>query len=227
MDEKGYTFTPLVFLLFIPVMIVAISYGEIVEEANTIAAIAIGGDVTHQAMITLISAVEKGTADAGRNAAFNATRTVIDRSDVKGTNPFFPRGQSKTHIINNILPILNVHVITTAREIENQTGREIFINNISIHNHTNAVFKAADINITQTDPFGSHVNIRGGIPIRIVQKDQYLKVDYLLFLLMFLLKDLKIHISGLTLNSGKVMCSTSILIIEYMEMKLDISLIKL
>lgn len=30
----------------------------------------------------------------------------------------------------------------------------------------------ADVNITQDDPFGFKVNIRGGIPIRIVQKEQ-------------------------------------------------------
>jgi len=34
MDEKGYAFTPLAFLLFIPVIIIALSYGNIVNELN-------------------------------------------------------------------------------------------------------------------------------------------------------------------------------------------------
>jgi hypothetical protein len=172
MDEKGYTFTPLAFLLFIPVMIIAVSFNGIVHEANMIAAITMGGDVTFSAVTNVISAMEKGASDAGRNAAYNATRRVIDSANVNGTNPFFASGQSKTYIINNILPVLNNHVITTCRQIENQTGREIYIKNIPITNYTNSTFNASDITITQTEPFGFYVNIKGGIPIKIVQKDQ-------------------------------------------------------
>jgi len=163
-DEKGYAFTPLVFLLFIPVMIIAVSFNAVVQEANMIAAISIGGDVTHTAVINIVSAVEKVASDAGRKAAYNATRKVIDE------NRFFGSNQSKTYIINNILPILNNYVITVCRQIEKQTGREIFINNISITNHTNATFTDRDITITQTEPFGFFVNVRGGIPIRVVQR---------------------------------------------------------
>ena len=46
MDDKGFAFTPLTFLLLVPVMILAISYNGIINEVNTISAIAVGGDVT-------------------------------------------------------------------------------------------------------------------------------------------------------------------------------------
>ncbi len=46
MEDKGYAFTPLAFLLFIPVIIIAVSFSGIVNEVNTLSAIVIGGDVT-------------------------------------------------------------------------------------------------------------------------------------------------------------------------------------
>ena len=46
MDDKGYAFTPLVVLLFIPVIIIGVSFSGIVNEVNTLSSIAIGGDVT-------------------------------------------------------------------------------------------------------------------------------------------------------------------------------------
>lgn len=153
-------------------MIIAVSFSGIVHEANMIAAITMGGDVTYSAMTNIVSAMEKGASDAGRNAAYNATRKVIDSSNVNNTNPFFESGQSKVYILNNILPILNGHVISTCKQIENQTGREIYINNVSINNYTNATFSINDLNITQTEPYGFYVNIKGGIPIKIVQNDQ-------------------------------------------------------
>ncbi|MGZ7096030.1 MAG: hypothetical protein ACXVHU_06120 [Methanobacterium sp.] len=172
MDERGYAFTPLVFLLFIPIMLIAVSLSGIVQEANTIASITMGGDVSYSAVTNIVSAMEKGSSDAGRNSAYNASRKVIDSSSVNGTNPFFASGTSKTYIINSILPVLNGHVITTCKQIEYQTGRQIYINNILVDNYTTATFSASDLNITQTEPYGFFVNIKGGIPLKIVQKDQ-------------------------------------------------------
>lgn len=164
MDEKGYTFTPLVFLLFIPVMIIAVSYGEIVEEINTISTIALGGDVSHDAAINIYASIEKGAADAGRNGAYNATRKVID--DERFLN------NSQNYIKTHILVNLNSHVIETCKNIEYQTGREVYINNIPITNYTRTTFTDNDLNITQEDPFGFYVNIKEGIPIKIIQRDQ-------------------------------------------------------
>jgi hypothetical protein len=164
MDEKGYTFTPLVFLLFIPVMIIAVSYGEIVEEINMISTIALGGDVSYDAAVNIYTSIEKGASDAGRNGAYNATRKVID--DEKFLNN--SQDYVKTHILVN----LNAHVIETCKNIEIQTGREIYINNIPITNYTRTTFTANDVNITQEDPFGFYINIKAGIPIKIIQRDQ-------------------------------------------------------
>ncbi|OEC84878.1 MULTISPECIES: hypothetical protein [Methanobacterium] len=173
MDEKGYAFTPLVFLLFIPIMIIAVDFDDVVHEANSIVAIAMGGDVTYSTVTNIISATEKGGQDAGRSAAYNATRVVIDKSsNLSNPNPFFASGQSKKYIIDNTLPVLNANVIATCLDMEKQTGREIYINNIKITNYTNATFSASDITITQTEPFGFYINLRGGIPIKVVQKDQ-------------------------------------------------------
>ncbi len=173
MDEKGYAFTPMVFLLFIPIMIIAINFNGVVHEANMIASIAMGGDVTYSTVTNIVSAVEKGGQDAGRSAAYNATRHVIDKSsNLSDPDPFFDSGQSKTYIINQALPVLNAHVISICKDMESQTGREIYINNINITDYTTSTFSASDLTITQTEPFGFYINIKGGIPIKVVQKDQ-------------------------------------------------------
>ena len=52
-DEGGYVFTPMTVLLFIPIVIIAIAYADIVNEANMLAALATGGDVT----ITVVSSL--------------------------------------------------------------------------------------------------------------------------------------------------------------------------
>jgi hypothetical protein len=78
MDDKGYAFTPTTLLLLIPIIIVAVAYSGILNELNMVSAIAIGGDVTYTTALNVFSSMEKGTSDAGRNAAFNATRKVID-----------------------------------------------------------------------------------------------------------------------------------------------------
>lgn len=176
MDDKGYAFTPMVFLLFIPIMIMAIAYGDIANEANLLADITIGGDVTYTAATNIFQSIEKGASDAGRNAAYNATRLVIDNSTTNSTKIFFDSNTSKPYIKQLILNSINNHVITTCRSIENETGRQIYINNIPISNYTNATFFSSDINITQTEPFGFFVKVKEGIPIKIVQKDQSYEV---------------------------------------------------
>lgn len=164
MDEKGYAFTPLAFLLFIPVIIIAASYGEITNEVNMIAQIAIGGDVTNSVVNNIYDSMEKGAVDSGRSAAFNATRTVIDNQQFL-TN-------STAYIHDRILDSMNIHVLLTCQKLESETGRQIYINNISVTNSTTDVFMPNDINITQEDPYGFYINIRGGIPIRIEQNGQ-------------------------------------------------------
>ena len=37
-----------------------------------------GGDVTYDTATSICSAIQQGSADAGRNAAYNAARTIID-----------------------------------------------------------------------------------------------------------------------------------------------------
>jgi len=164
MDERGYAFTPLAFLLFIPVIVIALSYGSIVNELNDLSALAMGGDVTYNTATNIYSAMERGAGDAGRNGAYNATRNVIDN------NAFMT--DSRSYITNNILNNMNDYVITACQRLEIETGRQIYINNISITNTTYQVFKPGDVSITQEDPFGFYVNIKGGIPIRVEQKDQ-------------------------------------------------------
>jgi len=177
MDDKGYAFTPMVFLLFIPIMIMAIAYGDIANEANLLADITIGGDVTYTAATNIFQTIEKGASDAGRNAAYNATRKVIDNSTTNSTKIFFDSNTSKPYIKQLIINSINNHVITTCRSIETETGRQIYINNIPITNYTNATFFSSDVNITQTEPFGFFVQVRKGIPIKIVQKDQAYEVE--------------------------------------------------
>ncbi|HOI71447.1 MAG TPA: hypothetical protein PLC38_04085 [Methanobacterium sp.] len=166
MDEKGFAFTPLTYLLIIPVMVIAISYGNIIDEANLIGSLITGGDVTYSSATTLFSAMEKGANDAGRNSAYNASRKVVD------DHTFFTSGTSKNYIKNNIIAALNVHIVDTALKIQHETGRQVYINNILIDDYTDKPFNTNNVNITQTDPFGFNIEIKGGIPIKIVQQDK-------------------------------------------------------
>ncbi|MGV8144763.1 MAG: hypothetical protein ACP5OJ_09155 [Methanothermobacter sp.] len=165
MDEDGFAFTPMSFLMIIPVLVIAISYGNIINEANLVGSIVIGGDVTYSAASTLFSAMQKGAGDAGRNSAYNATRKVID------DHSFFANGQSKTYVKNNVINALNTYIVNATLEVEQQTGREIYINGILIDDYSDAPFNSGNVYITQTDPYGFYVNIKGGIPIKIVQQD--------------------------------------------------------
>lgn len=167
MDEKGYAFTPMVFLLFIPIMILAISYGNIADELNTLGAIITGGDVTYTATTSVISNIEKGISEAGRNASFVATRNVIDNQR------FFANGQSKIYITDSTVNILNNYVANSANNLTTETGREIYIRDMNNPiGKGSTPFSASDITITQSDPFGFYITLNGGIPIKVVQKDQ-------------------------------------------------------
>lgn len=170
MDDKGYTFTPLVFLLIIPVVIIATSYSDIVNEVNAISQIAIGGDVTYDAANNIVLAVEKGMRDAGRNAAYNATRQVIDNEAKRYTNPFL--SDSKGYVKSVLAGSLNSSVVETCKQIEAETGRQVYVKNIPITNSTSTVLTASDIEINQTDPYGFYITVKEGIPITVTQNDQ-------------------------------------------------------
>jgi len=171
MDEEGYIFTPATLLIFIPIIIVAIAYSGILNELNMVSNLAIGGDVTSTTALNVFSAMEKGTSDAGRRAAFNATRKVIDERkffDKSGSD-----SASKAYIKSQILLVMNDYVIQSCQNLETETGREIYLNNESVTKSTSQLIYEDDINITQENPYGFFVTIKGGIPIRVTQKDQY------------------------------------------------------
>lgn len=167
MDDKGYAFTPLAFLLIIPVMLLAVSYGDITNEINSISTIAIGGDVTHATAVNIISSLDKGASDAGRRASYSATRQVIDSN---GT--FFTNGKSKEFVEGESRKILNDYVKQLCQNLEDQSGRQIYINDNLITDITTDVFLEDDVTIEQDDPFGFYVKIKGGIPIKVVENNQ-------------------------------------------------------
>ena len=121
MDEKGYTITPLAFLLLIPVIIFAVAFGDIVNEMNQYSTITIGSDVTGGTVSSIYSSISNGAGDAGRYAAYMATRETIDRQN------FLP--DSKDTVRKIATDQLNAHVIDACRKLSNETGRDIYINN--------------------------------------------------------------------------------------------------
>jgi hypothetical protein len=172
MDDRGYAFTPMAFLLMIPVIIVAIAFTGIVNDLNNIAQLAIGGDVTSTAAQNIITAVQKGAQDTGRNASYTATRVVIDNEAKRMANPFFTNPNSKTYIAGIIANGTNKNVVNTCLKLESETGRDIYINNIKIDSYNDEPFSAGQISITQSNPFTFDVNIPQGINITVAQKGQ-------------------------------------------------------
>jgi hypothetical protein len=173
MDEKGYAFTPMAFLLIIPVVIIAVSYGNIVDELNMVSQIAIGGDIVTTTGSSIVSAVQKSAGDAGRNAAYKATKQVVDNEADKQYNPFLSNGTD--YIEDLIIISLNNNIVETAKKLENETGRVIYINNTLIDNSTPSTAPAISKNNTiiyQTDPYGFYINVTGGIPITVIQNGQ-------------------------------------------------------
>ena len=175
MDEKGYTITPMAFLLLIPVIIFAVAFGDIVNEINQYSTITIGSDVTGGTVSSIYSSISAGAGDSGRYAAYMATRETIDRQN------FLPN--SKETIRNIATDQLNAHVIDACRKLSIETGRDIYINNVLIPaNSTNQTFNTTfttdDITVEQvdgygnTDPYGFYVVVRAGVPIKVVQSGQ-------------------------------------------------------
>ena len=173
MDDKGYAFTPLVLLLFIPIIIIGVSFSGIVNELNSLSSIVIAGDVTTTVGSNVVKAIKDDTADAGRNAAYTATRSVIDNYN-GNNNPFFGKSSpsdSRTYIMTNTLTMLNQNVTNTCRVLEQQTGRNITINGIAIiQTDTSSVpiFNSSNINITESDPFGFNITLTS-VPVIITQ----------------------------------------------------------
>lgn len=170
MDNKGYTFTPLAVLLVIPIMILAASYGDIANEINNLSQIVIGGDVTYSTAHNIITIMEKTAQDSGRNAAYRATREVIDKEASIVKNPFLTDG--RYYIKVKIAEGLNNNVIEACKSMETETGRNITINGQEITNQTRSLFSPNDIEIYQNDPFGFWVKLKPGIPITVTQTDQ-------------------------------------------------------
>ena len=175
MDDKGYAFTPLAFLLIIPVVILAASYSGIVNEVNTLSAIVIGGDVTASVANDIMDATRQDAADAGRTSAFLAVQKVINSYNLlPDNNPYFSTtsgSDSKSFVINYTWNMLNSNLTNTTRDLENQTGRIIYVNgNYVDPNGTGTVpiFQKSDINIVQSDPFGFNITVNS-ISIKVVQ----------------------------------------------------------
>jgi hypothetical protein len=176
MDDKGYAFTPMAFLLLIPVIIIAVAFSGLVNEVNSLSLIAIGGDVTSTVASNVVKTIKEDTADAGRNASFLATRQVIDSySSSQNNNPFFGGSQnptdSRSYIENRTLIALNLNLTNTCRELEKQTGRDIIINGNPIDvNGTGTIniFQPANMDITQSDPYGFNITL-SSVPVKIIQ----------------------------------------------------------
>lgn len=175
MDENGYTITPLVFLLLIPVIIFAVAFGDIVNEINQYSTITIGSDVTGGTVSSIYAAIKNGAGDSGRYAAYSASRKVIDNQ------VFLP--DSKDYTKKVVTQQLNAHVIVACSKLSKETGRQIYVNNVLIptdltNTTFNNTFTEDDINITQVDPygkgdpFGFYVVVKGGVPIKVVQEGQ-------------------------------------------------------
>jgi hypothetical protein len=173
MENKGYVFTPLAFLLFIPVIILAVSFSGIVNEVNALSAIVVGGDVTSTAANNIVEDLQQEIADDGRNAAFQATVTVINSYNLHN-NPYFgtsPGTDSRSFIESNTLTLINQNITTTCRVIEQQTGRNIIMNGYTIDpNGTSSypIFTSSNMNISQSDPYGFNITLTS-IPVTIQQ----------------------------------------------------------
>lgn len=181
MDDEGYAFTPMAFLLIIPVIVLAVSFNGVINELSIISAIAVGGDVTATIASNIVKAVELDTQDAGRFAAFTAVQTVVNQtSTYTGNQPFFGKSgdnitgnNSRGFVVQTTLNILNENITETCRVLERQTGRDIYINNIYVDpNSTNVitVFNNSSVSLSQSDPFGFYITVNS-VPVKVVQRD--------------------------------------------------------
>ena len=173
MDDKGYAFTPLVLLLLIPVIIIGVSFSGIVNELNTLSSIAIAGDVTSTVASNVVKAIKDDTADAGRNSAYLASRSVID--NFNGNNdPYFDNSaptDARSFVTNKTLVLLNQNITNTCRVLEQQTGRNITINGVLIDpagTSSATIFNSGNIGIVESDPFGFNITLTS-VPVTITQ----------------------------------------------------------
>lgn len=175
MDEKGYTITPMAFLLLIPIVIFAVAFGDIVNEINQYSTVTIGSDVTGGTVSSIYWAIEDGAGDAGQYAAYNVTRKVIDDQAFLSN--------SKAEVRRVVTQQLNLHVVDSCSKLSKETGRDIYINGVLIPtNTTNTTipdtFNESDVEVTQVDaygngdPYGFYVVVKSGVPIKVVQEDQ-------------------------------------------------------
>lgn len=171
-DEEGYAFTPLTLLLFIPIVILAISYGNIVSEANMLANIATGGDVTYTVSKDIIDNLKLASEQSGRNAIYLATRSVIDNHTHGDETPFFEEGKSKEFVKQKIVEGINNHLINTAAKLSEGTGRDVYINNKLLDENTKDSILESNVEIYQNDPFGFYISIKPNVPIKVVQEGQ-------------------------------------------------------
>ena len=182
MDDKGFAFTPLTFLLLVPVMILAISYNGIINEVNTISAIAIGGDVTISIANNIATVIDEDAGDSGRYSALIAVQTVVNNTNLLADNkPFFnqtPGNNSTSFIINNVVSMLNNNLTNTCIVLENQTGRTIYLNHVLITNtSTNiSILNSSNLNISQNDPYGFTITV-SSLPISIAQNGQNVTIN--------------------------------------------------
>jgi hypothetical protein len=99
--------------------------------------------------------MEKGTSDAGRSAAFSATRKVIDERKFFSNTDFditHNESASKRYIHNRTLIVMNDYIIQSCKDLETQTGRQIYLNNESVTNYTTQLIYYDDITITKKTP---------------------------------------------------------------------------
>jgi len=175
MDEKGYTITPVSLLLMIPLIILAVAFGDVVDEVNQFSTITIGSDVTEGTVSAVYTYIKYGAADSGRWGAYNVTRTVIDRQHFLT--------DSKLHVREVVAGQLSEHVVDSCSKLSRETGRNISINNKQIPiNTTNFtmdnIFTASDIEVSQVDaygkgdPYGFYVVVKAGVPIKVEQEGQ-------------------------------------------------------
>lgn len=175
-DEKGYAFTPLTLLLFIPIVILAISYGNIVSEANMLANIATGGHVTYTVSKDIINNMKVSSERAGRNASYAAVHQIIDNYKFGKPEVFFSKTDaskgSKAFLKRKIAKGINDQLINTTIKLAEGTGRTVEIKHKRLTNNPNEDYIVdSDLEIYQTEPFGYYVTIKP-ILIKVEQEGQ-------------------------------------------------------
>ena len=175
-DEKGYAFTPLTLLLFIPIVILAISYGNIVSEANMLANIATGGHVTYTVSKDIINNMKLASERAGRNASFAAVHQIINNYRDGKPEVFFSKTDaskgSKAFLKRKIAKGINDQIINTTIKLAEGTGRTVEIKHKRLTTDPNEDYIIdSDLEIYQTEPFGYYVTIKP-ILVKVEQEGQ-------------------------------------------------------